>query len=553
MAWDKPIGVILSESTTERATCQLYEEFEGKVSEGELYIIKYSRENKRILARVDRIIHYSEFYQAGDAWSEVRRKAAPIPSEISRKYMIAELELLGEIRPGQLSEVTIPPSPGDEVYRIQDPEEIRKIVLSSSEEGIFIEFGRLLGYENVHALLDLSALPMHMAVLGVTGSGKSYTVGYFLEKLSEIILPNGTKTGLSVLVIDANGDYLDFHREFSVNRRKIGCWNEVIRFVFRKSSVLLLMGKGVKLISFDLDQAFEPREIAELVVTYYTGGSLNELQVAGLESALKSLKEEGISMTSVFLEEDDFSRLKGELARAKEEKLLHDTTHKAILRAIEKFRRDVVEEYEMLSYSGSAAIDTNFIDKITERGNPTLAIIDFSADGAPGVPLQLKQLVVSYVTKLLLKRFTKYKIEGKDRILLLVIEEAQNYCPNLEVYPIGYSLARDNLAQIATQGRKFGLSLCLVSQRPSFVDPVVLSMVNTYIIHRISAADVPFVKRIAGGLPRVIEDKLVNLATGRAIISGQMNRLGFPLVVNIPERMIKPTIGKISVSKILGD
>jgi len=158
---------------------------------------------------------------------------------------------------------------------------------------------------------------------------------------------------------------------------------------------------------------------------------------------------------------------------------------------------------------------------------------------------------VSYITKLLLKQFTKYKIEGKDRILLLVIEEAQNYCPNLEVYPIGYSLARDNLAQIATQGRKFGLSLCLVSQRPSFVDPVVLSMVNTYIIHRISAADVTFVKRIAGGLPRVIEDKLVNLATGRAIIAGQMNKLGFPLVVNIPQRNVKPTIGRISVSKIL--
>jgi hypothetical protein len=59
------------------------------------------------------------------------------------------------------------------------------------------------------------------------------------------------------------------------------------------------------------------------------------------------------------------------------------------------------------------------------------------------------------------------------------------------------------------------------------------------------------VKRVAGGLPEVIEDKLTSLATGRAIIAGQMNRLGFPVIIDVSERRIKPTIGKISVSKIL--
>ncbi|MCR8486851.1 MAG: ATP-binding protein [Nitrososphaerota archaeon] len=550
MARVSPVGVILSGGTTTRAMCQLYEDFEGKVNEGELYVIEYTFGGKRVLCRVDKIIPYSEFYEAGDAWSEARRKGAAIPSEISRKYVTAELELLGEIKKGKLGEVTIPPSPGDILYRITNPEEIRDMIVSSGEDTVFIEFGKMLGYEHIFAILDLNALPMHMGVLGVTGSGKSYTVGYLLEKLSEIKLPNGTKTALSVICIDANGDYLDFHRECNL-RGKIGCWQKVLRFVFKKSSVLFMGERNVKPMSFDLDQAFEPREVAELVITYYTGGKLNELQVAGLEYVLRVLKDNGISMTSVFLEEDDFNRLRAELARAVKDGIIHDQTHKAILRAIDKFRRDVVQEYELITYLKSATISDNFIDEITRKGNPVLVIIDFSADGAPGVSLQLKQFVVSYITKLLLKKFTEYKIEGQERILLLIIEEAQNYCPNLEVYPIGYSLARDNLAQIATQGRKFGLSLCLVSQRPSFVDPVVLSMVNTYIIHRIPVADVSFVKRVAGGLPRAIEDKLVNLATGRAIVTGQMNRFGFPLVVDIPERIIKPTIGRINVSKIL--
>jgi hypothetical protein len=301
----------------------------------------------------------------------------------------------------------------------------------------------------------------------------------------------------------------------------------------------------------DLD-VFEPREVAELVITYYTGGQLNELQVAGLEMALRELKDDGYSMATPFLEDRYFEgELMANLERAKEEKLIHDQTLHAIKRALNKFKSDVVKEYELIAYKGHVTFGSGLIDTITDPRSPALIIVDFSADGAPGAPLQLKQLIVAYITKLLLKKFTEYKMKGTDRILLLIIEEAQNYCPNLEAYPIGYSLARDNLAQIATQGRKFGLSLCLVSQRPSFVDQVVLSMVNTFIIHRISAADVPFVKRVAGGLPEVIEDKLTSLATGRAIVTGQMNKLGFPVIVDIPERNVKPTIGKISVSKIL--
>jgi len=389
---------------------------------------------------------------------------------------------------------------------------------------------------------------MHLSIVGVTGSGKSYTVGYLIEKLSEIMVGD-VKTALPITIIDANGDYIDYYEAYYINHQKIGSYTNILRFVFNNSPVRL--NKGVKVISIDLD-VFDPREVAELVITYYTGGALNELQVSGLESALRTLKEDGYTMASIFLDDTNFNTmLMGQLEQARESRLIHDQTLHAIKRALNKFKTDVVDKYQLITYSRQVTFSSNLIDSITHPRSPSLVIVDFSADGAPGVSLQLKQLLVAYITKLLLKQFTDYKMGGSDRILLLIIEEAQNYCPNLETYPIGYSLARDNLAQIATQGRKFGLSLCLVSQRPSFVDQVVLSMVNSFIIHRISVGDVPFVKRVAGGLPDVFEDKLTSLATGRAVITGQINRLGFPVIVDIPERKIKPTIGRISVSKIL--
>ncbi|MEM5781862.1 MAG: ATP-binding protein [Candidatus Aenigmatarchaeota archaeon] len=542
------IGIILSGSTSRRVFAQLYEEYEGKIREGELCFIHCINNSIKLLCRIDRIIPYHEFLEEGDTWSEARRKKTSIPTEISRKYYTLEIEILGDVKRGKLSEVTIPPNPGDKLYRIEDKNEILEIIKQDKENKIMIEFGTLFGYKDVPILLDLDAIPMHLSILGVTGSGKSYTVGYLIEQLSNISV--GTiKTALPMMVIDANGDYLDFYEAFHIKGQKVNNFFDIIRFVFNNSPAKL--SKGVRTISFDLG-VFEPREVAELIMTYYSGGVLNELQVAGLEYVLKQLYEDGYELSSIFINENDFkNKLIRELEKAKEDKIIHEQTLNAIIRALNKFRSDVVEKYNLVTYSRLVTLSSNFIDSMTNPKEPSLAIIDFSTDGAPGISPQLKQLVVSYITELLLKKFTKYKIEGNDRIMLLIIEESQNYCPNLETFPIGYSLARDNMAQIATQGRKFGLSLCLVSQRPSFVDPIVLSMANTFIIHRISASDVPFIKRIAGGLPSVMEDKLVNLSTGRAIVTGQMNRLGFPIIIDIPERKIKPTIGRINVSNIL--
>jgi DNA helicase HerA-like ATPase len=545
----KSIGVILSGSTSRKATSQLYVEYEGKVHEGEICFVQPSVRQSKILCRIDKIIPFSEFYEEGDAWSEARRRRAQIPSEISRKYYILQLELLGEIKGSHLVEVTSPPVPGDEVLTLDDENELLAVMKPKEKDKATIEFGTFIGYRNVHLILDLDAIPMHLAVLGVTGSGKSYTVGYLLEQLSNIDLGN-IQTALTTIIIDANGDYLDFYNTFHIKNQRIGKYSDVYRFVFNKSPARL--SKGVKTITINIDE-FEPREVAELIMTYYSGGDINELQVAGLEQVFRKLQEEsGYSVSSLLIDKRNYNnKLLAELSKAKEDKLIHEQTLSAILRALNKFRNDIISIYELIQYSGLVTLSSEFIDKITDPKNPTLVILDFSADGAPGISLQIKQLVISYITKLLLKKFTEYKIIGKEKILLLIIEEAQNYCPNLANYPIGYSLARNNLAQIATQGRKFGLSLCLISQRPSFVDPIILSMVNTFIIHRVSAGDVPFIKTVTGGLPEIIEDKLVNLTTGRAIVTGQMNRLGFPIIVEIPERRIKPTVGGISVSKIL--
>ncbi|MCC6005041.1 MAG: ATP-binding protein, partial [Thermofilum sp.] len=149
----------------------------------------------------------------------------------------------------------------------------------------------------------------------------------------------------------------------------------------------------------------------------------------------------------------------------------------------------------------------------------------------------VKQFVVGNVLALLFKKFTAYRVKGENRLLLFVIEEAQNYAPNTLVYPVGFSVAKKILASVATQGRKFGLCLGLVTQRPSYVDPIVMSMMNTFIIHRVAPGDVRFVSTVTGGLPRYIERRLTYMEPGLAVLTGQMNVFPYPVFVKIDRRV----------------
>jgi len=547
MPTQKGLGRILSGATTTSAQCLLYEDTENKVQEGLLVLI--DARHGRILSRIEAIIPYHEYYKVPSAWDEAIRHRSRIPEEVARKGITAELSLLGVLTPKGLAEVSSPPNPGDEVLALsEEGEEYEKIFGVRRESPGYIWFGTILGYDNLPIPLNVENITMHMFNTGVTGSGKSFTAGYLIELISNIPFEEDKQKGraaLPTIIIDANEDYLDYAISFYRGEWETA-YKDLYVFVSEKSTVPIRYPLiRTEKISIDLN-AFSPRELAELVITYYSGGTLNELQVAGLESVLKELiEEEDYLPSEIFTRHTD--ELYEKLEEAKSRNLIYHTTAKAIHRAVYKFCEDVVRGQKIVS--DRPIISPGFIDKITEQ--PSLVLIDFSADGCPMMPLGVKQLIVAYLAKLLYNKFTEYKIERKERYLMFMIEEAQNYCPNLSTYPIGYSLAREYISLIATQGRKFGLILCLIAQRPSFVDPIVLSMVGTFIIHRISPEDISFVRKVTGGLPKVLETKLTNLQRGTAIITGQMNSLGFPILVKVKGRKIPHTMGKTEVMRAL--
>jgi len=78
-----------------------------------------------------------------------------------------------------------------------------------------------------------------------------------------------------------------------------------------------------------------------------------------------------------------------------------------------------------------------------------------------------------------------------------------------------------------------------------------MSMMNTFIIHRVAPEDVSFVKRVTGGLPPELERRLTKLETGTVIITSRVPIVSFPVLVKIPRRKIESEIGATYVTSFL--
>ncbi len=113
----------------------------------------------------------------------------------------------------------------------------------------------------------------------------------------------------------------------------------------------------------------------------------------------------------------------------------------------------------------------------------------------------------------------------------LVLEEAHNYLrPHRDDESQGLRLAREAFERIAKEGRKFGLSLVIASQRPSDVSATVLSQCANFLIHRIqNPEDIDYFKRILPTGSRDVLDQLPILAPGDGLLLGSG--------VNVPARV----------------
>lgn len=161
-----------------------------------------------------------------------------------------------------------------------------------------------------------------------------------------------------------------------------------------------------------------------------------------------------------------------------------------------------------------------------------VTIVDLS-----GIPFEVLSITVSLVSRLIFDfcfHYSKLRHEQdalNDVPVMIICEEAHNYIPQRD--DAAYRSSRKSLERIAKEGRKYGLSLMVVSQRPSEVSETIFAQCNNFLALRLTNhADQNYVKRLFPDNTNGITDILPNLAPGECVVVGDAVLL--PAVVQMP-------------------
>jgi hypothetical protein len=150
-----------------------------------------------------------------------------------------------------------------------------------------------------------------------------------------------------------------------------------------------------------------------------------------------------------------------------------------VLRKIDALNRDGRLKFMMHDWDGNADPLPSIVKQFLGGGYP-IRIVDLS-----GVPNEVAGTTSSAIARMLFSiKLWQTRDERESNPVLLVCEEAHRYVPNRGAAQ--YEEAQDAIRRLAKEGRKYGIGLMLVSQRPSEVETTVLSQCNSWIVLRIT-------------------------------------------------------------------
>ncbi|MGA3842314.1 helicase HerA domain-containing protein [Ralstonia nicotianae] len=155
--------------------------------------------------------------------------------------------------------------------------------------------------------------------------------------------------------------------------------------------------------------------------------------------------------------------------------------------------------------------------------NSNVTIVDLS-----GVPFEVLSITVSLISRILFEYGYHYKVmrtAAKEKIntdapLLLVYEEAHKYVPNSDL--ARFRASKFSIERIAKEGRKYGVTLLLSSQRPSEISETIFSQCSNFLAMRLTnPSDQSYVARLLPDTLGNLCDKLPTLGAGEALLIGE--------------------------------
>ncbi|MDD1753894.1 MAG: ATP-binding protein [Methanotrichaceae archaeon] len=397
----------------------------------------------------------------------------------AREMVIAEVRVIGIGGNGKFRPPTSPARPGDTVFEAD--EKLIRSTLGLSKGEMYI--GHLCGYDICVELEANTLVQKHCSVLAKTGSGKSYTAAVIIEELLE--------KKVALLIIDPHGEYIsmkepNMNGDFSGFKVKPRGY-DVIVFTPTDMAVNTRADRPFRFNGINLSA----RELARMIPHDNGTG-----QIALLYEAISAL----IAENDIYTLEDIIDQ---------------------VVKSNSKVKWNLAGHLESLLELGIFSSSRTPLEELLRPGRA--AIMDMT-----GIGPELQAMIVA---RLLMEIF-----EARKRRLIspgmVVIEEAHNYVPERGT---GNAASTNIIRTIAAEGRKFGLGLLVISQRPARVDKNVLSQCNTQIIMRVTNPnDLKALSKGLEGMTSELEEDIKRLPPGVAmLVSNEIER---PITVNVRPR-----------------
>lgn len=402
-----------------------------------------------------------------------------------------------------------------------------------SKSEVSLDIGKYSLSEKARAQLNGDKFfQRHAAILGSTGSGKSWTVASILEKASE--LPT-TK----MIVFDLHGEYSSLN--FAEQLRIAG----PDELKSKDSSILflpywLLNSEEMQAMFIDRSEFSAHNQVMmfqklvgdEKIKHLHTNNKTEVLESFTIDSPVP------YSLSSVISE---LKRLNDEMVPGSKGEKKGDFNG-SFSRLLTRLNVKITDKRYGFLFQHPSELDKydaliKIIQQLIEfKGDDKgIKVIDFSE-----VPSDILPTIIGLVARILYN-VQFWTIKEERHPLALICDEAHLYLPKQSDNNPNEKRALENFEKIAKEGRKYGVSLVVISQRPSDVSETILSQCNNIMALRLSnKLDQNTVKSFMTDNLTVFADILPTLDIGETIILGDSVLLPSRIMLDPPKEANRP-------------
>lgn len=396
------------------------------------------------------------------------------------------------------------PTPGAKVYAV-GMEEINAIFSKFRNYNFFI--GQLSSHKDYHLSLDPRALfGRHFAIVGQSGSGKSWTVTSLIQNTIKA-MPKS-----HIIMLDLHGEY---------------CWkddNGTLHSAFADSQVNYIDAMEMEMPYWMMTYA----ELVDLFIDRSDSGAT--LQMSYMREILQQLKRKEakqIGLETVSIDTPIYfslAELYMQFKAANEERKDFGKTHGALFGQFDEFlirmqsrfndvRYDFLLKPKVRNNSESmAGLLRQFVGLGDKKANIT--VVDLSA-----VPTDVRPAISAQVGRLAYE-FNYWNPRRREFPITLICEEAHAYIPREKGGQ--FEGTKKMMERIAKEGRKYGVSIGVVSQRPTELSETMLSQCSSFICLRTSNPDdQAYIRGLVPEAEGDLTDILSSLGRGEALVLGE--------------------------------